>query len=650
MLRLRRRHVKIESGEENGQDIAGNEIHKLHQLLPNCCGGLRWIDRILLVLFFSFAAVFVWYAAGGSVGLEHAIPNRGYHAMKEFKKVDLQEPLKDPYITLWMHQVHTWFAADENQTTISKLKEFIADAKSSGFTQIMFDIPWAWTEREFQGDVQIDSFNKEDVMATACESGFSLNIIVTMREFPLWLNDETLFEKGSVGENCRADKTERSLSPSIANPIVWKHATEYVAAVTKLLIQKYGDCIVSVSPSFNNEFETRYSQVWGGMRDYSESSIASYNEWRIEKELSFPKIKSDPPPHFPCAEVCDPITDKDVHEWLGFREEFLASKYTELCKIVKTTEGGDVDGKSYHPDCLLHFGEFFSSTDSLNTNIFFKLAKSEFVDHLVMDSNMALFGSPSSPSIVGILVSAAQGYGKSIHYELATERILKCTNEGKLENDKESLDSDSGVSFLIQSGIKRALESGVHAIGVTNLCDPKAIKNLVSNMNDGEGTDDSHSKGILLSGASSFKPTAIIFIPYRAFYAYQFAISGSTCGLDHIQCWHESFRNIPVFDHGKKAIPGTCTVDAFQHKLINVWDDLRTRHAQVAVIADPEQLTEDLLKFSKERIFPRFPCVMKDETWHFFEGDELFASYKEKSFNYPFSEVLFEIPGLCSFG
>ena len=171
----------------------------------------------------------------------------------------------------------------------------------------MFDVPWSWTEREAQGDIQIDSFKKEDVMTTACDSGLSLNIILTMREFPPWVNDETFFEKGSVGKNCKAHKTERTLSPSIANPIVWKLATEYVAAVTKLLIQKYGDYIVSVSPSFNNEFESRYSQVWSGMRDYSNSSIDSYNEWRIEKELSFSNMKSDPPPQFPCNQVCEPI-------------------------------------------------------------------------------------------------------------------------------------------------------------------------------------------------------------------------------------------------------------------------------------------------------------------------------------------------------
>ena len=274
------------------------------------------------------------------------------------------------------------------------------------------------------------------------------------------------------------------------------------------------------------------------------------------------------------------------------------------------------------------------------------MAKSEFVDHLVMDSNMALFGSPSSPSIVGILVSTAQAYGKSIHYELATERVIICNEKGIIENDLEKLDADSGVSLLIKSGIKVALESGVHAMGVTNLCEPKAIKKLSSNFNE-EDNDNSQSEALLLRRASLFKPTAVIFIPYRAFYAFTFAISGSTCGLDPIPCWHDSFRKVPTFGHGKLAGPGMCNVDVLQDALINVWDDLRTRHAQVAVIADPEQLTDDLLKSTKERVILRIPCVMTNETWHFFEGDELIVSYKNKSINYPFSEVLFENSGLC---
>ena len=139
--------------------------------------------------------------------------NIGYNTMREFEEVHLQEPMKDSYLTLWMHQVHTWFAADGNQTTSSKLKTFIADAKSSGFKQLMFDVPWSWTERDAQGDVQIDSFNKEDVMSTACELGLSLNIVITMRELPLWMNNETFLKKEVLVKDVK--KNQKQVDPPL---------------------------------------------------------------------------------------------------------------------------------------------------------------------------------------------------------------------------------------------------------------------------------------------------------------------------------------------------------------------------------------------------------------------------------------------------
>ena len=149
----------------------------------------------------------------GEVVYKKSMKNIGYNTMREFDEVHLQEPLKDSYLTLWMHQVHTWFAADGNQTTSSKLKTFIADAKSSGFKQLMFDVPWSWTERDAQGDVQIDSFNKEDVMSTACELGLSLNIVITMRELPLWMNNETFLKKEVLVKDVK--KNQKQVDPPL---------------------------------------------------------------------------------------------------------------------------------------------------------------------------------------------------------------------------------------------------------------------------------------------------------------------------------------------------------------------------------------------------------------------------------------------------
>ena len=67
---------------------------------------------------------------------------------------------------------------------------------------------------------------------------------------------------------------------------------------------------------------------------------------------------------------------------------------------------------------------------------------------------MALFGAPVNPSIVGILVSAAQSYGKSVHYEAATERILLCDESGALKSGNAELNSEKGVALLFRHGIE----------------------------------------------------------------------------------------------------------------------------------------------------------------------------------------------------
>lgn len=580
--------------------------------------------------------------------------NEGYNIAKAFKPPNRLEPVNHAYITLWLHQVHQWFAPDDHITTASKVEDFLIAAKKVGFTQLMFDVSWAWTERDSEGDIQIDSYNKEDVMSEACKMGLSLHVLLTMREFPPWLEEKASENKSMFDIGCSClNFPPLGTNPSIANKEVWKYATNFVSKTSHLLLKKYGRCIESISPTFNNEFETRYTQTHNLMRDYSDQSIANYKQWQFEKGLTSSLEESNSPPNFPCASTCEPILDKNISNWLGFREEFLSERYIELCRIAKNSEARESDGKLYKPSCLLHFGEMFSSTDALNSNLFFKMAKSEFVDQVVMDSNMALFGAPTSPSIVGILVSAAQAYGKSIHYEAATERILICDENGKPQRNNEMKGGEHGVSLLLRSGISRGLEAGVHSIGVTNLCAPGELEDLLFSSSHHDKTVkrdmiQEKRKGILLERASSFNPTAVIFVPYRAFYAFNFLISGATCRTRHTPCWHESFKHIPRFAYGKLTSPDTCSVDIAQQALIELWDSMRTRHSQVSVIVDPEKLTSDLLEMTSERTLLSFPCVMTNSKWNFFEGEKFLASFQEKNQKYPFTEFIAKMPYSCT--
>ena len=471
-----------------------------------------------------------------------------------------------------------------------------------------------------------------------------------MRELPPWLDAEKnkdFVEKGS--DLCQPQFPRYTTGASVAHPHVWKLVQSYVKTVSRKLLGKYGRCIASISPTLNNEYETRYTQTYGMMRDYSARSVAAYRDWQVDQGLAATAEEAAAPPDFPCTSVCMPNINEDMSRWLGFREEFLATKYVQLCQIAKGEESNE-DGVPYRPDCLLHIGEMFSSADVLNSNLFFRLARSEYVDHLVMDSNMALFGAPSSPSIVGILVSAAQAYGKSVHYEAATERILPCDDGGRLvaQEAKGAADANAGVSLLFRSGVERALEASVHSLGVTNLCAPGELGRLLG-QDPERGVADLRSS---LQRASGFAPTAVIFVPYRAFQSYSFVITGVTCGLEHTECWHDSFANIPVFGHGKaNQKPFMCNVDLAQQGLINVWDDLRTRHRQVVVIADPEKLTDELMSSATERVILKFPCVMTEGAWHFYEGRQIRTKYEETASRYPFSEILLDIPtGTCDGG
>ena len=384
-----------------------------------------------------------------------------------------------------------------------------------------------------------------------------MKAVITMRKLPPWLDAENNKDLMEMGSCCEADLPQHTTGASVAYPHVWKLVQSYVRMVSQQLLDKYGRCIASLSPTLNNEYETRYTQTYGMMRDYSERSVAAYRDWQVDQGLAATIKEAAAPPDFPCTVVCTPNIDEDMSRWLGFQEEFLTTKYVQLCQLVKGEESNE-DGVPYRPDCLLHIGEMFSSTDALNSNLFFRLARSEYVDHLVMDSNMALFGAPSSPSIVGILVSAAQAYGKSVHYEAATERILPCDDGGRLVArwTKGTDDAHASVSLLFRSGVERALEASVHSLGVTNLCAPGELERLLRRDPD-RGAANQRS---LLQRALAFAPTAVIFVPYRAFQSHSYLITGATCGLEHTKCWHGSFADIPVLGHDKaNQKPLVCT-------------------------------------------------------------------------------------------
>ena len=531
--------------------------------------------------------------------------------------------LDDLYLTAWLHHAHGWFKGGDKETA----REFIIEARETGFTSIMTNFPWSWTEREKRGDVSIDSHNKDWIEAV-CEEGLGLHVVLAAFETPPWFldiasEDASFFEKASSHESCNNGEEVIHI-PSMAHPEAWKMVTGFIRETTRMLVAKYGDCIRSVSPTTNNELETRYTQTYNAMRDYSEHMQHEYRDWQLRRGLP-----PEDPFAYPCDSVCEPIKTQSFQQWQHFREDFLVRRYDEACKTIhEVWQEVDSDADSA---CLLHFGEFFASVDVLNVNPFFQLARSKYVDHVVMDSNMALLGAPSSPSIVGALVATAKGYGKVVHYEAATERVLPCSDKGELLQP-ENGGSANASALLVRTGVENALSFGVDSLGITNLCSPATAKKLLPFGGGGSTT---------LRRVLPRQPETVLFVPHGVFYAWSFFVSEVTCGAKAVECWDPSFQTIPTFGIGGRPHElGMCGVDLAQNALLRIWDGLvaRTSPDRITLIGDAGMLAEEVLAFADERFLVSFDCVMDEDAWHFPGGMKQKAIYEAAAEHYSFKQ------------
>jgi len=463
---------------------------------------------------------------------------------------ELDKPLAERYITLWLHQVHGWFKADP-----VRINNFLHETKKAGFTAIMTNVEWAWTEREVQG--QYDFGSQRDGghwLEDAAAMGLKVYIVVSMRDFPLWAKAQAQRSEDSsrffehMSPFCRNFCAEPiTVDPSLVDDTVASWTTAFFKRTLEHYKSVLGHHLIGVQPNFNNELECRFTQTRDCQRDWSPAMLKKFG--------SIP------------ASPYDPV-------WQNFRRTFLASKIGNLCKLAY---------QDFKVSCFLHFGEFFAGTDAVLSNTFFLLAKSPYVSTVIMDSNMALVGAPSSPSVVGLLVSTARMYSKEVHYEMATERLFPCTDDGIVVANTDAR-SARAARTLYTVGVKRGLESGVDAIGVTNLCQPQRAIDVV---------DLTAAKT-----ARVFAPTALIFVPYEELLLGEF-------GRESLQCWGPEMEFLPTFGGGaaeRRRFPHTCLQDTVQYALTEAWDELRGNHSQVAVVGVASMLTPALLSRMKEAV------------------------------------------------
>ncbi|GMI16247.1 hypothetical protein TrLO_g2403 [Triparma laevis f. longispina] len=480
--------------------------------------------------------------------------------------------LEGTYATLWLQQVHSWFDSD-----IDRLAEFVSESKAAGFEGIMTDVPWSWTEREREGDVDFKSFSK-DWMGEVCKQGLKLHIVLRVNELPPWIPENELDELSERGFEKREICNEVFKSTSMGSTRAMKMVNQFVAKSIEFYTSEYGDCVESFSPTLNNELETRYTQERDCMRDFNHGMLLKFEKWQQDRNFESVIEPVD------YRLQCSPIVTVELQRWWDFRNDVLAEVYGNLCGLVSNA----------NRRCLLHIGEFFSSTDRINGNAISSLLAMPQVTDLTMDSNMALWGGPVSPSVVGILIDASRKAGKIIHYEAATERIFPCDDHGKIAHNEEGAGILAAAKLMYNEAINRALESGVDALGFTNLCEPSFISEFLP----GEGKTELLS--LRSARSPEIHPTAIIYLPFRIFAAVdrQIAgvesIDGVKCDRPALPCWHPSFSKLPKFGYGLKLLDG-CAQDIYQFKLMEVWDSLRLRHERVSIVIEAEGLDDEQL-------------------------------------------------------
>jgi hypothetical protein len=66
-------------------------------------------------------------------------------------------------------------------------------SKQAGFTTVMADLPWEWTEQEQEGEINLQSFGKDWLKIAYHELNMKLHIVVTMRETPYWVERDVFF-------------------------------------------------------------------------------------------------------------------------------------------------------------------------------------------------------------------------------------------------------------------------------------------------------------------------------------------------------------------------------------------------------------------------------------------------------------------------
>lgn len=82
----------------------------------------------------------------------HSVPARvdGVEMREQGMEGAHRTNVDDFYLTAWLHHAHAWFRGGDKDLA----RAFVIDAREAGFTSIMTNLPWSWTERDKRGEIR----------------------------------------------------------------------------------------------------------------------------------------------------------------------------------------------------------------------------------------------------------------------------------------------------------------------------------------------------------------------------------------------------------------------------------------------------------------------------------------------------------------
>lgn len=408
------------------------------------------------------------------------------------------------YVTLWEPQIVQW-----NLNQPEELKTWLQLVREQGVDLLMFSVSWQSVEEQ-EGNYNFDSAFVRAQAALA--AGLRVMVVLDAYRAPSWLfvkhPDARLVGGGPENHNCNMRLTGfASFSHAEAFGLALRFLEKSVVAFAARFPP---GSVYGFQPVFNNELEARYPQECDIFQDYGPASLVAYREWlkgqnenvrywttRWHQPTSLTWEQIEPPRIWGSSPRDESIAYWD---WLRFRQVTLVQGHAHACSVVR------LHGAPMR--CFLHFGEFFSTIDAINSVAFFDLAKGDAVDDFILDTNFVNFcRTKVNPVTASIMVSAAQAFlhqgekaQKRIWFEAAVERLTANADA------PAASDIDKYAQVLI-SGVRQAISAGAHGVGYTNVRDVSRVLSTIF-----------PSKAEREEEARPWDPTILLYFPYETFF------------------------------------------------------------------------------------------------------------------------------------